>query len=259
MRYFNTIGKLPFSQQAVSFLNAFWPEVKGEAEFIYSVTWEVIKGADMHAKGIQLVHKYQEGIELSFDITLYFYEKLCNFTEDPKNAKWKSGYPTSIPTMMTAIQRKAELSTIDVNSDNNIALIEVLLHQYSSHCNPAEFCRRSMTQEEHPEIIKARQALDAVNTAIQKYEEEKAKYAEAATKDNVAGKAAKNMLAQLDSSPIGEKLNESLINAEKDVRKAVAKYGGAKGESGPTAGSIWWLERDLAEKQARYGPKSRKQ
>jgi hypothetical protein len=39
-----------------------------------SVSWDRIKYADMHAKGIQLVFKYNEGIDLDFDIGLYFYE-----------------------------------------------------------------------------------------------------------------------------------------------------------------------------------------
>jgi hypothetical protein len=60
----------------------------------------------MHAKGISLIYQYDEGFDLDFDIGLYFYEKLCKFCEDPKNAKWRNDYPRSQPIMMTAIKRK---------------------------------------------------------------------------------------------------------------------------------------------------------
>lgn len=33
--YFNKVSHSPFSQQAVAFLNAYWPEVHEEAEFIF--------------------------------------------------------------------------------------------------------------------------------------------------------------------------------------------------------------------------------
>ena len=44
-----------------------------------SVAWDKIKYADMHAKGISLVFKYQEGFDLDFDIGLYFYEQVRFF------------------------------------------------------------------------------------------------------------------------------------------------------------------------------------
>lgn len=56
LNFFNQVASKPFSQQATAFLNAYWPEVKDEAEFIYSVAWDKVKYADMHFKGIQLVY-----------------------------------------------------------------------------------------------------------------------------------------------------------------------------------------------------------
>lgn len=56
LKFFNTVCAKPFSQQACAFLNAYWPEAKDEAEFIYSIAWETIKYADMHFKGISLVY-----------------------------------------------------------------------------------------------------------------------------------------------------------------------------------------------------------
>jgi len=109
LAYFSEVCKRPFSQQCVSFLNAYWPEVHDQAEFLYSVGWPMMKHADMHCKGICLLYQYEEGFDLDFDVGLYFYEILCKFCDDPKNAKYKIQYPSSIPVMMTALTRKQEL------------------------------------------------------------------------------------------------------------------------------------------------------
>jgi hypothetical protein len=257
LKFFSDVCKKPFSQQAVAFLNAYWPETKDEAEFIYSVAWDVIKYADMHSKGISLVFKYDEGWDLDFDIGLYFYEQLCKFVDDPKNSKWKA-YARSQPTMMTAIVRKQELrDKVDVNFDGRISFLEYLLYQYKDVANPAEFCSRSMSQgDEHPEIKKARLALEEVNKKIRAYEEEKNRLTTESQGTGVKALGAKNMLAQLDSSPIKEELNRALITAEAAVRIATKKFGGQSGGggSGNSDGALWWMNRDLEEKQRRYGP-----
>jgi len=257
LRFFSEIIEKPFSRQAVSFLNAYWPEAKNEAEFIYSVAWEKIKYADMHNKGISLIYQYDEGKDLDFDIGLYFYELLCKFCDDPKNAKWKSQYLRSLPVMMTAIKRKQELrDEVDVNFDGRISFLEYLLYQYKDVANPADFCKRSMGHDEHPEIRKARLALEEVNKRIRAYEEEKARLEKESEGTSVKALGAKNMLAQLDSSPTKEELNKSLITAEAAVRIASKKYGGQGGSGADSfsEGAIWWMNRDLEEKQRRYGP-----
>ena len=35
LAFFNEVANKPFSQQAVAFLNAYWPEVNTQAEFIF--------------------------------------------------------------------------------------------------------------------------------------------------------------------------------------------------------------------------------
>jgi len=272
LKYFNEVCAKPFSQQAVAFLNAYWPEVNAQAEFIYSVAWDRIKYADMHAKGIQLVFKYQEGLDLDFDIGLYFYEILCKFVEDPKNKEWAGGvYGPSQPTMLTAIKRKQELrEKVDVNFDGRISFLEYLLYQYKEYASPADFCKRSMAGgDEHPEIRKARLALEEANKAIQAYEEEKKRLEDGSKEPGVKGLKFKNMLAQLGASPLWEAINKALITAEAAVRIATKKFGGGRGGkggagsadgevSGPTEGAIWWMNRDLKEKQERYGPQAKK-
>lgn len=262
MAYFCEVTKKPFSQQAVHFLNAYWPEVKDEADFIFAVSWEVIKYADMHCKGIAYLYQYEEGCDLDFDIGLYFYEQLCKFVDEPKNSKWKQ-FARSQPEMMTAIKRKQELrEKVDVNFDGRISFLEYLLYQYKDVANPADFCQRSMTHgDEHPEIRKARLALEEVNKRIREYEAEKARLEAESQKPGVPGLRAKNLLAQLGSSPLWEELNKALITAEAAVRIATKKFGGMSGTDGAGSdasfsdGAIYWMNKDLADKQARYGKK----
>ena len=263
LAYFNKVCEKKFSEQAVHFLNAYWPEVGSEAEFIFTVGWEIIKYADMHFKGVTLIYKYDEGNDMDFNIGLYFYEQLCKFLEDSKNARWQKDFPKSQPEMMTALKRKRELrEKVDVNFDGKVSMLEYLLYQYREFANPADFCVRSMAgPDEHPEIRKARLALEEVNKRIRAYEAEKHRLTEAAKLPGVKGLTAKNQLAQLDASPLTEELNKALITAEAAVRIATRKFGGKNSSVGadgqtiitPTDGAIWWLNRDLEEKKKRYG------
>jgi len=213
----------------------------------------------MHSKGISLIYKYDEGFDLDFDIGLYFYEQLCKFLEEAKNKSWKEKYPRSQPVMLTAIVRKQELrDKVDVNFDGRISFLEYLLYQYKDVANPADFCSRSMGHDEHPEIKKARLALEEVNKRIRAYEEEKARLTAESQGTGVKALGAKNMLAQIDAGPLKEELNRALITAEAAVRIASKKYGGqTSGDGGSSDGAIWWMNRDLEEKQRRYGPQKK--
>jgi len=261
MAYLKEVCLKPFSQQAVAFLNAYWPEIHTQAEFIFCVAWEVIKYAEMHSKGISLLHLYEEGCDLDFDISLYFYEQLCKFLEDSKNSKWvASEFAISQPTMMTSIKRKQELrDKVDVTFDGRMAFLEYLIYQYRDFANPADFCNRSMGHDEHPEIRAARLALEEVNRRIKAYEAEKYRLEQESKLPGVRGLKAINELAQLGASPLAEQLNKALITAEAAVRIAIRKYGGQSGSSaagGPTEGALWWMARDLEEKKKRYGRKN---
>ena len=221
----------------------------------------------MHARGISLVHLYEEGCDLDFNIGLYFYEKLCRFLEDDKNAQWRADqYKMSQPELMTALKRKQELrEKVDVNFDGRVSFLEYLLHTYEHVANPKDFCFRSMDQQEHPEVRKARLLLLEVNKRIKAYEAEKYRLETESEQPGVKGLRAKNELAQLDSSPLAEELNKALITAEAAVRIACRKYGGQPGGSsapgeeprggGGNEGAAFWMQRDLEEKQKRYGRK----
>uniref|UniRef100_A0A7S2XCF4 WH2 domain-containing protein n=1 Tax=Lotharella oceanica TaxID=641309 RepID=A0A7S2XCF4_9EUKA len=267
LKFFNEVASQKFSDQAIAFLNAYWGEVGSQAEFIYSVSWDIFKYADMHAKGCNYVHKYKEGQALEFDIGLYFYERLCKFLGESKNSKWAGEeYAPSQPKLMTAIVRKKELrDKVDVNFDGHVSMIEYLLYQYRSFANPADFVTRAMSHDEHPEIKKARLALEEVNKRVRAYEAEKQRLTDESKKGGVKGLKGKNELAQLNSSPLWESIQKALITAEAAVRIANRKYGGkSKGSGsesraiGNSEGSMWWLNRDLAEKKKKYGRKSKK-
>lgn len=263
LEYFNSVCAKPFDQQAVAFLNAYWVEVGSQADFIFEVAFEVFQYADMHAKGIQYIHKYEMGSELDFNIGLYFYEQLCKKLGEPSHKKWTDDqWKTSQPEMMTAIKRKQELrDKVDVNFDNMITMIEYLLYQYKDTCNPADFVTRSMkAPDEHPEIKKARLALEAVNKRIKEYEAEKQRLEDLIENGSgVKRLRAKNMLAQLESGPLREDLNAALITAEAAVRIATKNFGkGGAASSGddsamPSEGALYWMNKDLEIKKKKYG------
>jgi len=271
LQFFNDVCEKPFHEQGVAFLNAYWQEIGDQAEFIFSVSYEMMRYADMHARGIHYLHLYDEGNDLDFNIGLYFYEKLCKkVLDDQEGDIWRNNpkYTPSMPCMMTSIKRKIELrDKVDCNFDGRLSFLEYLLYQYREFSNPADFTHRAMRtmdMEEHPAISKARMALQEVNTAIQAYEAEKHRLESLSSTPGVRGLGAKHQLAILDASPLVEKLNVALIKAEAAIRMAMKQFGNgvtfaADGNHAkvvkPTDGSVFWLEMDLAQKKRLYGRK----
>lgn len=270
LAFFNDCCQKKHSDQAVAFLNAYWDEVGDQAEFIFNVAWETMKYVEMENQGISLVHQYTEGKEMDFDMGLHFFELLCRYMDEDgpaKYAEWRTeAYAKSRPTMMTAIKRKKELrDKVDVNFDGKVTMLEYLLDQYSDFgCMPADFIQRSMkAPDEHPEIKKARLALEEVNKRIQEFEAEKHRLEDLAENGGGVKKMkAKNELAQLMSGPLMEELNKALILAEAAVRRVQKLFGAggshASGGDGdgagiPTEGAMWWMNKDLETKQKKYG------
>jgi hypothetical protein len=265
LEYFNEKCKAPFSEQACFFMNAFWDEIGDQAEVIYNVHWEILKMADMRWKNCSYIHLYEEGDDIDFDTTLYFFEQVCKFFDQDKNKKWADDYPAAIPEMKTSIVRKKEIrDEVDLNFDNRISFLEYLLYQY--RVSPKDLMSRTYERKSAPVnqmLLDAQAALAAVNEAIKAYEAEKFRLEEEVKLGGVKGLRATNMLAQLASGPLVEDLRRRLITAEAAVRKAVkasgqpADYKGNEGEEQatpmPTAGSIWWLQRDLKTKKEKYG------
>jgi len=226
------------------------------------MTDDEVLDADMHSKGISLIHLYDEGDVMDFNIGLYFYEKLCQRVfETDEGKKWRDDpkYKPSMPELLTALVRKQELrDKVDVDFDGKISFLEYLLYQYRAFCNPADFVERSLKAAaiaDTPEIIKARAALDEVNAAIRAYETEKSRLEQDSQLPGVKGLAAKNLLAQLLSSPLASNLATALIKAEAAVRQAIKKATDDQitKNGKPTGGSMFWMTRELEERKRRYG------
>jgi len=259
---FTVACKKPFSEQCQFFLNAFWVEHGDQAEVIYSVHWDIFKKADMKWKGTKYIHLYDEGDDLDFDMGLYFFEQLCKFFEEDKNGQtFAKEYPHSVPESVTAIVRKKELrEKVDVNFDGRVSLLEYLLYQFKA--SPKDLMDRQINNSIPEEVLAAMRALEEVNKRIRAYETEKQRLEDESQTNGGKGiKALKaiNELAQLHSSPLWEKLNKALITAEAAVRIAQKKYGAGGTEAGTTtsrtSGTVWWLERELKDKQRQYGKK----
>jgi hypothetical protein len=185
-----------------------------------------------------------------------------------------------MPSMMTAITRKKLLrEKVDANFDGRVSFLEYLLFQYQGFANPADFTQRAMKVmdiEEHPEIVKARAALDHVNSCLRDYEVEKQRLEDLAALPGVKGLSAKHSLAIFMSSPLAQELSTSLIKAEAAVRIANRKFSphgllnaaikngneasaasSAPKMERPSQGSMWWMNRELEKKKELYGRKSK--
>jgi len=255
---FNKACKKKFSEQACFFLNAFWDEYGDQSEFIYSIAWEFIKQADMRVRGIKYLHLYEEGNELDFDMSLYFFEQVLKHLSDPKNEHWAKEYKKSVPQDMTAITRKKELrERVDVNFDGKMGFIEYLLYQYNA--SPKVLMERSGGAELPEEVLAAIRALDEVNKRVRDYETEKKRLEEESESGTgIKSLKAKNELAQLGASPLWNEINKALISAEAAVRIASKKYGvtavpGQNTSAVRTSGTLWWLNRELQTKKKLYG------
>lgn len=273
---FNAVAKTPFAEQAQAFLNAYWHECKGQADFIYNVAWPCFRASDMQFKGTEYIHKYKEGLSLDFDAGIHFFEQMCKDktqTQDSKTQKkypkkyWlDSEYKASWPTMKTSIVRKKEFKKkVDVNFDNHISFLEYLLYQYEDlGCKPQDFCEKIMSFGDEPvEVTKARIELNKLLEIIAKYEAKKAKLQKQAESKGSSVKRNKaiNMLAQIESSPLKLELNAQLITAQAKVRIALRTYGmksttpGGTKTAASTFGSAFWLKSGLDEANRKYKKK----
>lgn len=265
LEYFNEVCTRTYAEQAQFFLNAFWDEFGSQAEVVYSVHWDTIKKVEMESQGIAYLHLYEEGFDLDFDMGLVLFERLYNrFTTGDKVAEAKQ-YPDAVPEMFTSIRRKRELrSKVDVNFDGRVGFLEYLLYQFNA--SPKTLMERSTrSAESNPELDAARAALAEVNKKIKAYEAERARLTRIASKGKgVKALGAKNLLAQLDSSPLMEELRAALITAEAKVRIVARKTktrlrgggGDGDGETGGqprTDGTLWWMQREIQEKKRLYG------
>jgi len=242
----NAVSSLPFSRQAVAFLNTYWNEVGSEVEYIYGASWAMMKRADMRYKGTTHLHEYNEGSDVDFDMALYFYEELGKLSTNPA-AQWVKRFPRSQPAAMTAIRRKQELRVTDTNLDGRVSFIEYLFQQYQSRIGSQKISEA----EEDPDVKKARSALANLDKHIKAFEAQKTRLERESAMPGVRGLAAKKQLADLAKSPAAEDIRNSLKRAEAAVRAMTKKVEGRTGAQSQ-AGTVWWFTRELAEKKGLY-------
>jgi Skp family chaperone for outer membrane proteins len=257
---FTLIGHLPYKQQAVFYLNAYWRDwAEKEKEKIWEYTHEMAK----------LDPRNEQGCDLD-ELAAH------KFLENMKEA-------------MTAIELREELRKIDLNNDHHMSLLEYLLHRFGGdvltvvtrpqenslkikeidmEVRIQEFKRQ--IEEANKEFPKAQAALEQVRHEIAKIEATKHDLEEKSKQDGVKGKTYQQQL-NIFLSDGHNSLNESLIHAEAAVRivkhtaEAHAKKlkeciensqnpGGIE-YSVHNQGSVWWVERELEEVKKYQPPK----
>eukprot|EP01120_Amphizonella_sp_Union-15-10_P000825 TRINITY_DN10854_c0_g1_i1.p1 TRINITY_DN10854_c0_g1~~TRINITY_DN10854_c0_g1_i1.p1 ORF type:complete len:229 (+),score=63.12 TRINITY_DN10854_c0_g1_i1:126-812(+) len=212
---FKAVTQKPYAQQCKFFLNAFWVECGKEAEKIW--TW--------CNKFIQLDHENgKEGHDLDEFNAHRFLEQLGE--------------------TMRVVELRETLRQFDL-SFRRLSLIEYLLYAFKQTIKVL----LSRPQGTNELLIKAQQALDAVQSEIQKIEKKKSDLEKKAAGSGVAANAAKNELQQLLSAPQTE-LNKAMLSAEAAVRKA------QKAEGMVAPGHVWWMDRELAEAK-KYKPQKK--
>ncbi|ETO18542.1 hypothetical protein RFI_18721 [Reticulomyxa filosa] len=175
---------------------------------------------------------------------------------------------------MTATERVAALKEIDIDTDKRMSLLEFALsvsklllfflncksklkkwmgeHTYSvwrykSVSGVDVPTLMSRPQGTNQALKDAEQALKNVQKEIQNIESKKNDLEKKSQGEGVKARSAANELAQLLSADQTE-LNKLLLTAEASLRKA------QKSKDISSAGSIWWLNREIDEAK-KYKPK----
>eukprot|EP01087_Luapelamoeba_hula_P009793 TRINITY_DN255_c0_g1_i2.p1 TRINITY_DN255_c0_g1~~TRINITY_DN255_c0_g1_i2.p1 ORF type:complete len:230 (+),score=61.25 TRINITY_DN255_c0_g1_i2:72-761(+) len=206
-RDFSEVIAKTYKEQAIFFLNAFWPEFHADAERVWAY---VQKMAELDQ------NKGKEGNELDEFSSHRFLEF------------WQE--------TATVMRLRDMLRDLGLNRNKKMSLIEYLVVKYRQTVQ--ELLRRPQGTNE--ELVKAQRALDAVNTEIQKIETRKRELEQASGGTGIRAMQAKNELAQLLGADPTD-LNRALLTAEAAVRKAQRMGGEA------AAGHLWFLERELTE------------
>jgi len=240
-KFKDVVNAKKYKEQAVFFLNAFWPEIsKGEGAFkpfdpegnTSKDIWTPLKGESCAEQVWKFTHKF---IELDKKKT-----DGCSLDEFEAHK-----FLESLGETLTVIAMRERLRKIDLDSDQKMALMEYFVFKFGFKVKTL----LDRPQGTNEELIAAQNALEAVQAEIDKIEKEKTRLEVNSLQDGVKGNTAKAELAKLlgqDQLP----LNRAIITAEAAVRKA------AKTGSQDSLGKIWWMEREIAEAK-KYKPKSK--
>jgi len=225
---FNELTTRKYADQAIFFLNAFWPELSEKAEEVWNFWLKIVD-----------VDKLQYGA----------------LPEGKKDEEWKEGssldefwshkYLESFDKVLTALKFREEFKKIDINFDKRMALVEFLLFEYKQTVDVL----MKRPQGTNEELVKAQAALADVQAEIKKIEKKKSALEAQAAAGGVKGSSAKNELEQLLAADPTD-LNRALVTAEAAVRRAQK----LKGEQ--PQGAIWWIDRELKEVK-KYKPRKK--
>eukprot|EP01112_Ceratiomyxa_fruticulosa_P015909 TRINITY_DN4757_c0_g1_i1.p1 TRINITY_DN4757_c0_g1~~TRINITY_DN4757_c0_g1_i1.p1 ORF type:complete len:223 (-),score=63.11 TRINITY_DN4757_c0_g1_i1:171-839(-) len=214
---FNKVQARGYDGQAIFFLNAFWAEMGSDAELVW--TW---------------TNKFKE------------LDKAGASDGNSLDEFWSHKFLETLGETMTVIKMREVLRQVDVNNDKRMSVLEYLLFRYQQTIKEL----LSRPQDTNDELIKAQEALRAVQAEIGKIEKKKEELeAKIGDGSGVKANAAKNELEQLLVKDNTD-LNRSLVTAEAAVRKA------QKIPSVSAQGGIWWVNRELEEAK-KYKPKPR--
>jgi hypothetical protein len=204
---FKQVTAKTYPDQAVFFLNAFWPELSGEAETIWGYLQRIITLDTQKGK---------QGCDLDEFSAHRFLEQ--------------SGETKRV------VELRESLREIDKDFNKRMALVEFLLFRYKQSIKEL-LARPQGTNEE---LARAQEALRAVQAEIDKIEAKKKDLTAKSNAGGVKGMQAKNELEQLITQDNTD-LNRSLLTAEACVRKA-QKLGGTEAQ-----GALWLVNRELEE------------
>ncbi|KAL6050244.1 putative Actin bundling protein [Balamuthia mandrillaris] len=218
---FKAVIAKTYKDQAIFFLNAFWPELgAAEAENVWKYEHK-FEELDLEKK--------KEGN----DLDEFNAHRFLEFWGETK----------------TVVALRELLSELRLDRKKRMSLVEYLLVKYNQSVQ--ELLSRPQLEGGalvvSEEMLKAQAALEAVNQEIQKIESRKEELEAASAGSGVKAMQAKNELAQLLTQD-NTALNRALLTAEAALRKA-------GGRPGPP-GAIWWMGREL-EEMKKYKPQSK--
>jgi len=206
----------PYKHQSQAYLNAYFNEVQHEAEQIWQWTL-LFNELD--------VEKKAEGCSLDEFQAHQFVDKLGK--------------------TMTVVEFREHFKKLDLNFDKRLSIIEYLCFHYGT--SPAQFVGKNPPLDPptntNEALMKAQQALNAVQAEINKIDTRKSELKALADGGGVKGMKAKNELEQIQNADNTE-LNKAFLSAEAAVRKA--SQGGGSAEPVPP-GTLWWMMRELEE------------
>jgi len=226
---FKDVTARKYQDQAVFFLNAFWPDLDSkEAENVWNNAHTFIE-LDKQEWGALPEGKKSETWAEGASLDEFWSHK---FLEKQGETK-------------TVVQLRETLKKIDLDFDKRMSIVEFLLFHYGFDVKTL----LSRPQGTNEELKKAQQALAEVKKEIDAIEKKKSELEVKVAAGGVKGNTAKNELEQLlNSDPTN--LNRAIVTAEAAVRKA------QKATGLQPQGALFWIERELQESK-KYKPKSK--